>query len=87
MQRAKARQRACWRASEPPSAKYSMRMCWSRATAAEPATSASTIIRKTENLFGPGKRGIGEVAHQHVGESDEGQRAMTITVSQSSMRT
>ncbi len=36
------------RRAEPPSAKYSMRMCWSRATAAEPAMSASAIIRNTE---------------------------------------
>ncbi len=40
---------ACCRAIEPLSEKYSMRMCRSRATAAEPATRASTIIRKTEN--------------------------------------
>jgi hypothetical protein len=37
------------RAIEPLSEKYSMRMCRSRATAAEPATMASRIIRKTEN--------------------------------------
>jgi hypothetical protein len=42
--RASARRRAAL----PPSAKASMRMCRLRATAAEPATSASTIIRKTE---------------------------------------
>ena len=34
---------------EPLSAKYSMRMWRSRATAAEPATIASRIIRNTEN--------------------------------------
>ncbi|CKT21640.1 Uncharacterised protein [Mycobacterium tuberculosis] len=37
------------RAIEPLSEKYSMRMCRSRATAAEPATSASMIMRNTEN--------------------------------------
>ena len=37
------------RAMLPLSAKYSMRMCRSRATAAEPATMASRIIRNTEN--------------------------------------
>ena len=36
------------RAIEPLSEKNSMRMCWSRATAAEPATRASKIIKKTE---------------------------------------
>ena len=35
--------------AEPLSAKYSMRIWRLRATAAEPATSASTIIRNTEN--------------------------------------
>jgi len=43
------RARARWRFSEPLSAKYSMRIWRLRATEAEPATSASTIIRKTEN--------------------------------------
>ena len=43
--RAKAR----WRAREPLSAKNSMRIWRLRATEAEPATSASTIIRNTEN--------------------------------------
>ncbi len=47
-ERAPKRARRRRRTAEPPSAKYSMRMCTSRATAAEPATSASTIIRKTE---------------------------------------
>ncbi|MNE94793.1 hypothetical protein D3C80_1928030 [compost metagenome] len=38
-----------WRAALPRSKKNSMRILRSRATAALPATSASTIIRKTEN--------------------------------------
>ena len=37
-----------WRRSGPLSAKNSMRMCRLRATAAEPATMASTIIRNTD---------------------------------------
>ena len=37
------------RAIEPLSEKYSMRIWRSRATAAEPATMDSRIIRKTEN--------------------------------------
>ena len=41
-----ARRRCRW--GEPLSAKYSMRMCRLRATAPEPATMASTIIRNTE---------------------------------------
>src|SRR5262249_6263130 len=36
------------RRAEPPSANHSIRMCTSRATAAEPATMASRIMRKTE---------------------------------------
>jgi hypothetical protein len=40
---------ARWRAAEPLSAKNSMRIWRLRATEAEPATSASTIIRNTEN--------------------------------------
>ena len=40
---------ARWREAGPLSAKYSMRMCRLRATDAEPATRASTIIRNTEN--------------------------------------
>ncbi len=39
---------ARWRDSGPASAKYSMRMCRLRATAAELATMASTIIRKID---------------------------------------
>jgi hypothetical protein len=47
--RAPKRARARCRAGEPLSAKYSMRIWRLRATEAEPATSASTIMRKTEN--------------------------------------
>ena len=37
------------RGADARSTKYSMRICRLRATEAEPATSASTIIRKIEN--------------------------------------